>query len=82
MRLILFQVYKLSQENTQSENFSFKETGRGGIVNRTSVYAKAAVGRVLLKKCVMRNFAEFTRKYLRQNLFFDKVINSVDLHLY
>ena len=79
----MFQIYKLSQENTQSENFSFKKTkGRGGIVNRTSVYAKAAVGRVLLKKCVMRNFAQFTRKYLRQNLFFDKVINSLDLHLY
>ena len=25
------------------------------------------------KKSVMRNFAEFTRKYLSQNLFFDKV---------
>ena len=79
MSLLLFQVYKLNRENTRSENFVFEETkGRGGIVNRTSVHAEAAVRRVLLKKCVMRNFAELTRKYL----FFDKVINSVDLQLH
>ena len=32
-----------------------------------------------LRKSVMRHFAEFTRKLLCRNLFFDKVINSVDL---
>ena len=83
MSLLLLQVNKLSLENTQSENFVFEKTkGRDGTVNRTSVYAEAAVQRVLLKKCVMRNFAEFTRKYLCRNLFFDKVINSVDLQLH
>ena len=35
---------------------------------RTSVYAEAAVRRVLLKKCVMRNFEEFTRISLLINL--------------
>ena len=30
---------------------------------------------------VMRDFAEFTRTYLCWNLFFDNVINSVDLQL-
>ena len=33
-------------------NIVFEKTeGRGGTVNRTSVYAEAAVQRVLLKKC-------------------------------
>ena len=51
LSLLLFQVYKLSQENTQPENICdivFEKTkGRGGIVNRTSVYAEAAAERVL-----------------------------------
>ena len=83
MSLLLFQVYELNRENTQSESFVFEKTkGRGGTVNRTSVHAEAAVRRVFFKKCVMRNFAEFVRKYLCRNLFFDKVINSVDLQLH
>ena len=49
--LLLFQVYKLSQENTQPENMYvivFEKTkGRGGTVNRTSVYVEAAVQSVL-----------------------------------
>ena len=49
--LLLFQVYKLSQENTQPENMCvivFEKTkGRGGTVNRASVYAEAAVQSVL-----------------------------------
>ena len=51
LSLLLFQVYKLNQENTQPENICdivFEETKvRGGIVCRTSVYAVAAVQRVL-----------------------------------
>ena len=47
MSLLLFQVYKLSQETTQPENICdivFEETkGRGGIVNLTGVYAEAAL---------------------------------------
>ena len=83
MSLLLFQVYELNRENTQSENFVFEKTkGRGGTVNRTSVDAEAATRRVLLKKCVMRNFAEFTRKCLCRNLSFDEVINSADLQLH
>ena len=83
MSLLLFQVYKLSREKTRPENFVFEKTkGRGGTVNRTSVDAEAATRRVLLKKCVMRNYAEFTRKYLCRNLSFDEVINSVDLQLH
>ena len=50
MSLLLFQVYKLSQETTQPENICdifFEETeDRGGIVNWTSVYAEAALQRV------------------------------------
>ena len=49
--LLLFQIYKLSRENTQPENMCdivFEKTkGRGGTVNRTSVYPEAAVRRVL-----------------------------------
>ena len=33
------------------------------------------------KKSSMNNFAEFIRKHLRYNLFFDKVINLVDMQL-
>ena len=51
LSLILFQIYKLSQENTQPENMCevvFEKTkGRSGTKNRTSVYAEAAVRRVL-----------------------------------
>ena len=53
----MFQVCKLSRENTQSENICeivFEKTkGRGRTVNRTSIYAEAAVRRVPLKKCVL-----------------------------
>ena len=51
---------------------SFLKKVRGGTVKKTSIYAEAAVRRDLLKS-VMRNFAEFTRKHLCGNLFFDKV---------
>ena len=40
-----------------------KTQGQGGTVNITSVYAEAAV-RSVLRKDVLGNFAEFTRKYL------------------
>ena len=47
----MFQVYTLSQENTQRANICdiiFEKTkGYGAIVNGTSVYAEAAVQRVL-----------------------------------
>ena len=50
----MFQVYKLTRENTQPKNmcdiFFEKAKGRGETVNRTSVYAQAAIERVLLKK--------------------------------
>ena len=46
----MFQVYKLTRENTQPKNmcdiFFEKAKGRGEIVNRTSVYAQAAIERV------------------------------------
>ena len=73
----LFQVYKLRRENAKPENMCdivFEKTkGRGGAVNRRSTYAEAAVQRVLLKKSVTKYFGELTRKYLRRNLFLDKV---------
>ena len=47
-----------------------KTEGRSGTVNRTSVYAEAAVRKGSLKKSVMRNFVKFTRKHLCRNLFF------------
>ena len=46
---------------------------RGGTVNRTSVYVEAVVFKGFFKESVTRNFAEFTRKHLCRNLFFDKV---------
>ena len=49
-----------------------KAKGYGRTVNRTSVYAEAAIRRVF-KGSVKRYFAEFTRKHLCANLFFDKV---------
>ena len=51
----------------------WKGKGRGGIVNRTSVYAEAAVRRVLQKR-FMRNLAELTRFHICARIsFFDKV---------
>ena len=51
MSSLLFPVYKVSRKNTQPENMSGivfeKVIGRGRAVNRTSVYAEAAVRRVL-----------------------------------
>ena len=47
-----------------------KATGRGGKVNRTRVYAEP---KGFFKKCVMMNFAEFTRNHLCWNIVFDKV---------
>ena len=49
-----------------------KTKGRGGTVNRTSVYAEDP-SEGFFKKSVMTNFADFTRKHLCRNLFFDKV---------
>ena len=40
---------------------------------------EAATGGVLLRKCVLRNFAKFTGKHLRQILFFNKVANLLRL---
>ena len=54
-KVLLFPVYNLNWENTQSEymsdNVFEKAKGRGGTVNRTSLYAEAAVRRVLYKGC-------------------------------
>ena len=51
---LLFPVYKLSRENTQPENICHsvfeKVQGRAGKVNKTSVYAEAAVRRVFSKR--------------------------------
>ena len=62
-------------ENTQLENLCdivFEKTKVcGRTISRTSVSVEAAVRRFL--KSVMRNFAEFTRKHLCENLFSDKV---------
>ena len=49
-----------------------KVQGRAWKLNRTSAYAEAAVRR-FFKKGFMRIFAEFTKKHLCRNLFFDKV---------
>ena len=49
-----------------------KVLGRAGKLNRTNVYAEAAVRRVL-KKGFMRNFSEFAIKNLWRNLSFNKV---------
>ena len=66
-------VFKLSPENTQPENMCDivleKAKGRGGTVNRTSVYAEEP-SEGFFRKGVLRNFAEFTRKHLWRNLFF------------
>ena len=45
-----------------------KAKDRGGKVNRRNVYAEVAARRVLIK-CIMRNFAEFTKKYVPESLF-------------
>ena len=73
--LLLFQVYKLSRENTEPEimcDIVFEKTkGHGGTVNRTSVYAEAAV-----------------RKYLKTSgnicagISFLTKLNSVDMELH
>ena len=51
MGSLLFPVYKLRRENTQPENMYDivfeKAKGCGGKLNRTSVYAEAAVRSVL-----------------------------------
>ena len=50
LSLLLFQIYKLSRENSQPENMCIivfeKTKGRGGIVNRVSFHAEAAVQRL------------------------------------
>ena len=55
MSSLLFPTYKLSRKNTQPEKMCDivfeKAKGRGRKVNRASVYAEAAVRRVLLKSC-------------------------------
>ena len=55
LSFLLFPLYKLSLENTQLENMCDtvleKTKSHGGIVNRTSIYAEAAVQKVLLKTC-------------------------------
>ena len=50
--------------------FLKRRKGHCATVNRRSVYAEAA-SEEYFKKDVMRNFAEFTRKHLCPNLFFD-----------
>ena len=51
----MFPTYKLSRQNTQSENMSDiafeKATGRGRTVNRASGNAEGIVRRVLKKMC-------------------------------
>ena len=65
LNLHLFQVYKLSREKNLPENMCHivfaKTKCRGGRVNRMSVYAEAAVRRVLLKKCYEK-FSRIHRK--------------------
>ena len=56
-------------------SLSKKTKGRVGTVNRTSVYAEAAV-RGFFKKSVVRNFAVFTRNYLCGNLFFETFLKA------
>ena len=51
--------------------------GRGGTVNRTSVYAEAAVRR-FVKKSVIRN----SQENICAGLFFSIKQNSVDLQLH
>ena len=51
---------------------SFLKKTKGRTVNKTCVHAEAAI-QSFFKEIVMRSFAEFTRKHLTRNLFFDKV---------
>ena len=85
MSLLLLQVYKLSRENTQPENMYdivFEKTkGRGGTVNRTSVYAKAAVRRGSLKK-VLRLSSQCSQENICAGISFLIKLNSVDLQLH
>ena len=73
----MFPVYKLSRENTQPENMCDivfeKVQGRAGKVNRASVSTEVAIRRVLLKRFYDKFPRIHTKKYLRRNLFFDKV---------
>ena len=63
-------------------NIVFEKTeGRGGTVNRTSVYAEAAVQRVLLKKCYEK-FRRIHKKTSVPESLFWYCENSVDLQLY
>ena len=65
LSLLLFLVYKLSRENTQPVNICDivfeKAQGCAGKVDKTSVYAEAALRR-FFKNRFMRNFAEFAKK--------------------
>ena len=49
--------------------------------NTEGIYVEATVQKVLQKKCVMRNFVEFTRKHVPESLLLIK-LNSVDLQLF
>ena len=55
MSSLISPVYKLSRENTQPENMCnnvFEKAKRRALkLNRTSVYAEAAVRRVLSERC-------------------------------
>ena len=74
MRSFLSSVFELGRENTQPENvfdIVFKKAKDcGGTVNRTSVFAEAAVRRALCCENMCRNF------------FFLIKLNPVDLHLH
>ena len=41
--------------------------------NRENLTKEAATGGVLIRKCVLIDFAKFRRKHLRQSLFFKKI---------
>ena len=70
---LLFPAYKLNWENTQSEYMSdnvFKKAkGRGGTVNRTSLYTEAAVQRVLYKRCWEKFFKIHKKTFVPESLF-------------
>ena len=64
--------YNITRENMCDIVFE-KTKGCGGTVDRTRVFMQKQPSGGFFKKCVMRNFAEFTIKHLLRNLFFDKV---------
>ena len=70
----MFPMYKFSREDTQPENMCDivfeKVQVRAGKINLTSAYAEPSVRRVL-EKGFMRNFPEFTKKYICQDFFFN-----------